>query len=258
MDRYQFRDFEGNPISQDSKWVICGNPAAPNWFAWVGSVRLSAPCRLCGRRLTRKNRTFRRPRGTDARTDFGLERTPAMNRLLWIGTLALLLVASTGCQMGGCGAGSCSSGACGQGSGDCGDCGGCNDCGPVGIVGKLKARRGGGGCGSGNCGSGILGKLCGMCGCGSSCGGDCGGTCGDGNCGCGGRTGCRAGALGWQQGGLDYSSHLQPGLLGHNAPAALNNRPFTPGPPSAQVGYPYYSHHGPRDFLLDNPPTIGR
>jgi hypothetical protein len=75
---------------------------------------------------------------------------------------------------------------------------------------------------------------------------------------CGGRTGCRAGHLGWQQGGLDYSSHLNPGLLGHTAPAALNNRPFTPGPPSAQVGYPYYSHRGPRDFLLDNPPSIGR
>jgi hypothetical protein len=30
------------------------------------------------------------------------------------------------------------------------------------------------------------------------------------------------------------------------------------GPPSAQVAYPYYTTRGPRDFLLDNPPSIGR
>jgi hypothetical protein len=30
------------------------------------------------------------------------------------------------------------------------------------------------------------------------------------------------------------------------------------GPPTAQVAYPYYTTRGPRDFLLDNPPTIGR
>lgn len=188
-----------------------------------------------------------------------------MNRLLLIGSLACLLVASTGCQMGGCGAGSCSSGACSQSCGECGDCGdcggGCSGCGPVGVIGKLKAMKccGGGHCGGncgncgdnggGNCGRGMLGKLCGRC----------GGGCGSAGCGdCGGRAGCRAGALGWQSGGLDYSSHLQAGLIGHKAPAALNNRPFTPGPPSAQVGYPYYSHRGPRDFFIDNPPTIGR
>jgi hypothetical protein len=67
-----------------------------------------------------------------------------------------------------------------------------------------------------------------------------------------------AGPLGWQQGGLDYSSHLQPGLLGHNAAQNLNSLPFNPGPPTAQVGYPYYTVRGPRDFLLDNPPSIGR
>jgi hypothetical protein len=26
----------------------------------------------------------------------------------------------------------------------------------------------------------------------------------------------------------------------------------------AQVAYPYYTTRGPRDFLVDNPPTIGR
>jgi hypothetical protein len=31
-----------------------------------------------------------------------------------------------------------------------------------------------------------------------------------------------------------------------------------PGPPTAQVSYPYYTVRGPRDFLMDNPPSIGR
>ena len=31
-----------------------------------------------------------------------------------------------------------------------------------------------------------------------------------------------------------------------------------PGPATAQVAYPYYTVRGPRDFLLDNPPSIGR
>ena len=30
------------------------------------------------------------------------------------------------------------------------------------------------------------------------------------------------------------------------------------GPPTAQTAYPYYTIRGPRDFLLDNPPSIGR
>jgi hypothetical protein len=30
------------------------------------------------------------------------------------------------------------------------------------------------------------------------------------------------------------------------------------GPPSPTVTYPYYTTRGPRDFLMDNPPTIGR
>jgi hypothetical protein len=50
---------------------------------------------------------------------------------------------------------------------------------------------------------------------------------------------------------------LNAGPLGHNAGNALNSRPFTAGPPTATVAYPYYTHRGPRDFLLDNPPSIG-
>lgn len=30
------------------------------------------------------------------------------------------------------------------------------------------------------------------------------------------------------------------------------------GPSTAQVGYPYYTVRGPRDFLQDDPPSIGR
>jgi hypothetical protein len=32
---------------------------------------------------------------------------------------------------------------------------------------------------------------------------------------------------------------------------------FTPGPSSAAVTYPYYTTRGPRDFLAENPPSIG-
>lgn len=35
------------------------------------------------------------------------------------------------------------------------------------------------------------------------------------------------------------------------------NYNFAPGPPVAQTAYPYYTVRGPRDFLLDNPPSIG-
>lgn len=35
-------------------------------------------------------------------------------------------------------------------------------------------------------------------------------------------------------------------------------QPINPGPPTGTVAYPYYTHRGPRDFLLDNPPSIGR
>jgi hypothetical protein len=175
-----------------------------------------------------------------------------MNRWLLIGSLAALLVGSTGCVSGTCGlGGGCSSGACSTGgcnecaSGNC-QTGGCGK----GLLGKMC--NGGGGCQDGSCGGsgighghvrGALGRVAGLC-----------GACGNSNC----RGGCVAGPLGWQQGGLDYSSHLQPGLLGHDAPANLNSRPFTPGPPTGQVGYPYYTHRGPRDFLMANPPSIGQ
>ena len=30
-----------------------------------------------------------------------------------------------------------------------------------------------------------------------------------------------------------------------------------PGPPTGAYAYPYYTLHGPRDFLVDNPPSLG-
>ncbi len=32
---------------------------------------------------------------------------------------------------------------------------------------------------------------------------------------------------------------------------------FTPGPPAGTITYPYYTTRGPRDFLANNPPSIG-
>lgn len=145
-----------------------------------------------------------------------------MNRWFLIGSLAALLISSSGCLRHGVRGG-------GHHCGHAG-CGGGETLGRPGLGGRLAGRLAGHGhCGPDGCSHG----------------------------GCG-RQGCVAGKLGWQQGGLDYSSHLNPGVLGHRAGAQLQGQPFTPGPPTGQVGYPYYSHRGPRDFLMDNPPSIGR
>ena len=40
-------------------------------------------------------------------------------------------------------------------------------------------------------------------------------------------------------------------------PSGDHNYNFNPGPPVAQTAYPYYTLRGPRDFLLNNPPSIG-
>ncbi len=47
---------------------------------------------------------------------------------------------------------------------------------------------------------------------------------------------------------------------GHHYPADGYYPPSMasqPGPPGGTVAYPYYTLRGPRDFLLDNPPSIG-
>jgi hypothetical protein len=40
-------------------------------------------------------------------------------------------------------------------------------------------------------------------------------------------------------------------------PSGDQNYNFNPGPPVAQTAYPYYTLRGPRDYLLNNPPSIG-
>lgn len=157
-----------------------------------------------------------------------------MNRWLLIASLGGLLAFTTGClhhnTRGGCS--SCSGGAAYSDCGS-GDCGGC------------QSGNCGGDCQTASCSDGKCGKSgCGLIGKGRGRLAGC-------------RTGCQAGPLGWQQGGLDYSSHLNPGFLGHNAGNAVAGQPFQAGAPSAQVAYPYYTHRGPRDFLLSNPPSIG-
>lgn len=62
--------------------------------------------------------------------------------------------------------------------------------------------------------------------------------------------GCSPAPLRWQQGGLDYSRNLSYGHYAHQQAQTSY--------PTAQVAYPYYTVRGPRDFLLDNPPSIGR
>jgi hypothetical protein len=99
------------------------------------------------------------------------------------------------------------------------------------------------GCDETGCGCAVDGSCCdGSCGCG---GGPCqrlidniaGGGCGAGSNGCG--PGCGGGGL--CPNGQGYPEY----------PA------FNQGPPVGQVAYPYYTTRGPRDFLQDNPPSIG-
>jgi hypothetical protein len=45
------------------------------------------------------------------------------------------------------------------------------------------------------------------------------------------------------------------GLLGHHAQAGMTP---PPGPQVGTVTYPYYTFHGPRDFLQSDTPSLGR
>lgn len=67
----------------------------------------------------------------------------------------------------------------------------------------------------------------------------------DAACGCGGGGG---GLLG---GRVAHACNETQGWR-HQAP------PIGPqGPPTAATAYPYYTLHGPRDFLADDPPSLG-
>ncbi len=73
---------------------------------------------------------------------------------------------------------------------------------------------------------------------------------------CNGNLGCRPCKIGWQRGGTDYQRFLgHAGAYGHSAPAGSGG---VGGPATAQVAYPYYTTRGPRDFFVNNPPSIGR
>lgn len=74
------------------------------------------------------------------------------------------------------------------------------------------------------------------------------------------QAGCRPGPIGWQRGGTHYQGGLSHNYAGgHNHNADYRNQPGGgSGVVAPQVGYPYYSTRGPRDFFVDDPPTIGR
>lgn len=91
---------------------------------------------------------------------------------------------------------------------------------------------------------------------------------------CGGGCATHGGGLGLAgHGGRGVLDHT---ILGHGGGGAVGNYLATPGPSpvghlppgymqdagpggpsSATVGYPYYTTRAPRDFLMDNPPSIG-
>lgn len=55
-----------------------------------------------------------------------------------------------------------------------------------------------------------------------------------------------------------YAGHAPHGTPGYRKGPHHREYIGPQGPPTAQVAYPYYTTRGPRDFLLDNPPSIGR
>ena len=160
-----------------------------------------------------------------------------MKRLLSLLACAMLLAASTGCLHHnvrggadcGCAANSCASGACGGHAGcQSGACGGAH--GAAGLAGGHYGYAGGR-LGGGRMGNGALGcRQCGQSGCRGACGGALGAM----------LNGQLRGAL-WPAHGWRHQQEQM-------GPA---------GPPTGQVAYPYYTIRGPRDFLLDNPPSIG-
>jgi hypothetical protein len=70
---------------------------------------------------------------------------------------------------------------------------------------------------------------------------------GDGNGACGG-DGCGAGGGMFSRMACGCNPHAQGYPAGYSG---------CNGPPVGQTAYPYYTVRGPRDFLVDNPPSIG-
>jgi hypothetical protein len=71
------------------------------------------------------------------------------------------------------------------------------------------------------------------------------GACGDGKC---------RGVLG----NLLSANHLSHDLHATRGWRHQTPQPCPPGPPTGAYAYPYYTLHGPRDFLANDPPSLGR
>jgi len=71
-------------------------------------------------------------------------------------------------------------------------------------------------------------------------------------------TGCRL--LQRRPSGCNSCNSSGGGLLSRKADkrAAAQAAATQTGPTAAQVTYPYYTTRGPRDFLMGDPPSIGR
>ena len=76
----------------------------------------------------------------------------------------------------------------------------------------------------------------------------------DGTGGHGGRHGLGGHGLGGHGGGGSGVADHRNVNYGHHF---TRNYDGPQGPATAQVGYPYYTTRGPRDFLTANPPSIG-
>ncbi len=63
--------------------------------------------------------------------------------------------------------------------------------------------------------------------------------------------------FGCGDGGEGYCDTIEQGYDEVCPPKICRQETYRPGPPIGQVAYPYYTVRGPRDFLQDNPPSIG-
>lgn len=163
-----------------------------------------------------------------------------------------------GCANGGCAGGGCNAYA-----------GGCNNgvCSAYGNGGGIGSGGFGGGIGNGAVRGAIAQAGFGQGGFGTcrACGGPLGNV--------GGMLACRGCGIGYGPLARLHGHHgaLAARLHGHHgglhARLAAHHGDYGPtstppfagqsGPSSAQVAYPYYTTRGPRDFLMNNPPTIG-
>ncbi len=140
---------------------------------------------------------------------------------LYVAALAACLFGMTGCQLNGLRGGGCDSGACGGQAGGC-DSGACG--GLTGLLGAKKAaHRSYGGINYGTTPETLTE---------------------DGYGTRGGHAGVLAAFHGRHHRGPQSHMGQYPG------PAD--------GPASPTMTYPYYTTRGPRDFFMDDPPTIGR